>query len=119
MSPSTNDLPWLTAVQGDARHEFQYRAYRTPPTSENVTTVVLETRAIGQVNNRVSFQRTAQHSAGNPGNPEMTITETLAVQGGGPVASLAIPCSEVTDVQYTVTSDWGMYFHVKDVQKIS
>jgi hypothetical protein len=44
----------------------------------------------------------------------MTITETLAVQGGGPVASLAISCSkEVTDVQYTVTGDWGMYFPCK------
>jgi hypothetical protein len=87
-------LPWLTAVQGDARREFQYRAYRTPLNSENIATVVLETRVIGQVNNRVSFQRTAQQSAGNLGNPDMTITETLVVQGGGPVASLAIPCSE-------------------------
>jgi hypothetical protein len=60
--------------------------------------LVLETRVIGQVNNHLSFQRTAQRSAGNRGNAEMTITETLAVQGGGPVASLAIPCSEeVTD----------------------
>jgi hypothetical protein len=92
---------------------------RTPPNSENVATVILETRVIGQVNNRVSFQRTAQRSAGNLGNPEMTITETLAVQGGGPVASLAISCSkEVTDVQYTVTGDWGMYFHIKNLQKI-
>lgn len=112
--PDTNTVPWITAAQGDATRQFQFRAYEVSSSTTGFVGVVLESQVLGPADAYVLFHRTATSRDGNTGNPGLAFSLSAAAMSNGAAQVLSIDnADQAADVEFFASGNWGMCIHVK------